>query len=288
MHVQTTVLVDTLRFPESPRWHVGQLWCCDFFTSRVVQIGPNGAVRTVLALDDLPAAIGWAPAGQLLVVSGANRRLLRLDADGLAEVADLTALVAHPCNDMVVDGQGRAYIGSLGFDFGEPDAAPAPGPLLRVDLDGAAHVVAEGLAFPNGMALTPDGRTLIVAESYGARLTAFSVAPDGALTQRRTWAQFDDTQSFETGRITPDGICLDAEGAIWLACPTTRVLLRVREGGSVAERVSLTTIPLACTLGGPERRTLFITTTESLDPSDADAKGRIETLAVAVPGAGRP
>lgn len=288
MDVTTTVLVDSLRFPESPRWHAGRLWCCDFFTSQVVQIGLDGSTHTVLELDDLPAAVGWTPAGELLVVSGANRRLLRLEGGALAEVADLAGLVTYPCNDMVVDSHGRAYIGNLGFDFGSPEAAPGLGSLLHVNPDGTARVAAENLAFPNGLVLTPDERTLIVAESYGARLTAFAVELDGTLTQRRVWAQFDERLTFETGRITPDGICLDAEGAVWLACPTTRAVLRVRAGGAIVQRIPLTTIPLACMLGGPERRTLFIATTESLDPGDTDARGRIETVAVTVPGAGRP
>jgi sugar lactone lactonase YvrE len=288
MHAATTVLVDSLRFPESPRWHAGHLWCCDFFTRQVLQIGLNGSLRTVLELADFPSAIGWTPAGQLLVVSGERRLLLRLDGDNLVEVTDLSALVAYPCNELLVDGHGRAYIGNLGFDFGSPDASPEPGPLLLISPDGSARVVAEGLAFPNGMVLTPDGQTLIVAESYGARLTAFAVAPDGALTNRQVWAQFDDSTTFETGRITPDGICLDAEDAVWIASPTTREVLRVREGGAIAQRISLATIPLACMLGGQEHRTLCITTTDSLDPNDTDARGRIETIVVAVPGAGLP
>src|SRR5207244_6996336 len=138
-----------LRFPEGPRWHEGKLWCCDYFARRVVQVDLNGEVQTVVSLPDLPSAIGWTPEGRLLVVSGRNRRLLRLEDDGdgaLEEVADLSGLVSYPCADMVIDGQGRAYIGNIGFDFGNPQATPKPGPILLVTPEGSARVAADGLA----------------------------------------------------------------------------------------------------------------------------------------------
>jgi len=290
MEMKTTVLVDDLKFPEGPRWREGKLWCCDLFAQQIVRVDLQGGVETVVELPDTPTSFGWTPEGRLLVVSAFARRLLRLEKDGLVQVADLSGLVSYPCNDMVVDGQGRAYIGNMGYDFSDPQAAPKPGPILLVTPEGRARVVADGLAFPNGMVITPDGQTLIVAESHSARLTAFNIEPDGSLLHSRVWAQFEDRgdNGAHEDQIVPDGICLDAEGAVWIASPNTRDVLRVREGAEITQRIPLDTIPLACMLGGPERRTLFITTTESLDPSDSKAIGRIETIQVEVPGAGLP
>jgi sugar lactone lactonase YvrE len=288
MAMKTTVLVDSLRFPESPRWYEGKLWLGDFFAHRVVQIDLEAGVQTVVELPrDLPT-VGWTPDGRLLVSSALSRKLLRLEDGGLVEVADMSELVSYPNNDMVIDGQGRVYISNIGFNFGDPQATPKPGPILLVTPEGRVRIVADGLSFPNGMVITPDGQTLIVAESYAARLTAFRIEDDGSLSHGRVWAQFDDRSGFSGGQITPDGICLDAEGAVWLASPNTREVLRVRQGAEITHRIPIDTTPLACILGGPERRTLFIGTTESLNPGDREAKGRIETVQVDVPGAGRP
>lgn len=283
MNVKTTVLVENLQFPESPRWHDGNLWCCDFFTNRVVRVDLDGNLDTVVALPDMPSALGWTPDGRMLLVLANDRQLLRLDGDELITVADVSHLVRYPLNDMVVDTQGRAYIGNLGYEFGNDEAMPELGPLLLVAPDGGARIVADGLAFPNGLAITPDGGTLLLAESHAARLTAFTIEADGALADRRVWAQFDDGSG-----ITPDGMCLDADGAVWVASPNTRDVLRVREGGAIVTRIGLSTIPLACMLGGPERRTLFMATVGSFDPTEANAIGRIETVQVDIPGAGLP
>jgi sugar lactone lactonase YvrE len=288
MKMKTTVLVDTLKFPEGPRWHEGKLWFCDLFARRVMHVDLQGDVQTVVELSDTPTAPGWTPEGRLLVVSTTARRLLSLEDGELVEVADMSELVPYPCNDMVVDGQGRAYIGNMGFDFGDPQAAPNPGTILLVTPEGSARIVADGLAFPNGMVITPDGQTLVVAESHAARLTAFTIEPDGSLSHRRVWAQFEDLGAFGEGQITPDGMCLDAEGAVWVASPNTRDVLRVHEGAEIRYRIPMDTFPLACMLGGSERRTLFIPTTESLDPTDSQASGRIETIQVDVPGSGLP
>lgn len=287
---RTTLLVDNLRFPEGPRWQEGKLWCCDFFTQRVVSVDPKGNVVTIAELQDVPTSIGWTREGQLLVVSAFDRRLLRLEDAGLVEVADLSDLVSSPLNDMVVDVQGRAYIGNMGYNFGDPQAMPRPGSILLVTPEGSARVAAEGLAFPNGMVITPDGKTLIVAESHAARLTAFSIEPDGSLLSRRVWAQFEDWGDYgeHEGQLTPDGMCLDAEGAVWVASPNTREVIRISEGAEITQRIRLDSIPLACMFGGLDRRTLFITSTESLNPGDSEARGRIETIQVDVPGAGLP
>ncbi len=288
MDLKTTVLVDTLRFPECPRWHEGSLWCSDFFARRVIQVNLHGGEKTVVSLPDMPGGLGWTPQGRLLIVSAFARKLLRLEGSGPVEVADLSSLVTYPNNDMVVDGLGRAYIGNMGFVFGQ--GIPSPAPMLLVTPEGSARVVAEGLAFPNGMVITPDGQTLIVAESHVARLTAFDIEPDGSLSHRGAWAQFEDRGDYgaTAGQITPDGICLDAEGAVWIASPNTRDVLRVKEGAQITFRLPLSTIPLACMLGGEDRRTLFIATTDSLNPTDRQARGRIETIQVDVPGAGLP
>jgi sugar lactone lactonase YvrE len=254
----------------------------------VVQVDLHGGEKTVATLPDMPGGLGWTPQGRLLVVSAFTRRLLRLEDNGLVEVADLSSLVTYPNNDMVVDGLGRAYIGNMGFVFGQ--GTPSPAPLMLVTPEGSVRVVAEELAFPNGMVITPDGETLIVAESHAARLTAFRIELDGSLSHRRAWAQFDDRGDYgaSAGQITPDGICLDAEGAVWVASPNTQDVLRVKEGTQIAFRLPLSTIPLACMLGGEGRRTLFIATTESLNPTDRQARGLIETIQVDVAGAGLP
>jgi sugar lactone lactonase YvrE len=288
METNTTVLVDTIRFPECPRWHEGKLWFSDFFARRVMSVDLGGNVQLVAELQDMPGGLGWTPEGHLLVVSAFARRLLQLEDGGLVEVADLSSLVNAPNNDLVVDGQGRAYIGNMGYVFGR--GAPQPGPLVLVTPEGSARVVAEGLAFPNGMVITPDGQTLIVAESHAARLSAFHIEPDGSLSQRRAWAQFEDFGNYgdTPGQITPDGICLDAEGAVWIASPNTREVLRVQEGAEITDRLALSAIPVACMLGGADRRTLFVATSESQDPTDQQARGRIETIQVGVAGAGLP
>jgi sugar lactone lactonase YvrE len=288
MEMNTTVLVDTVRFPECPRWHDGKLWFSDFFARRVMSVDLGGNVQMVAQFQDMPGGLGWTQEGRLLVVSAFARRLLQLEDDGLVEVADLSSLVNAPNNDLVVDGQGRVYIGNMGYVFGR--GAPQPGPIVLVTPEGSARVVAEGLAFPNGMVITPDGQTLIVAESHAARLTAFHIEPDGSLSQRRTWAQFEDFGNYGAtpGQITPDGICLDAEGAVWIASPNTREVLRVQEGAQITDRLALAAIPVACMLGGEGRRILFIASTESQDPNDRTARGFIETIQVAVAGAGLP
>jgi sugar lactone lactonase YvrE len=211
-----------------------------------------------------------------------NRRVLRLDPDGLHEHADLSALATFHCNDMVVDAQGRAYVGNFGFDLHAPKPDFRKAEIVLVEPDGRTRVAADDLAFPNGTVITPDGRTLVVGESFGARLTAFDVAGDGSLSNRRVWAKLE--------KAVPDGICLDAEGAIWVASPVSAEVLRVHEGGRVSERVPVATQAFACMLGGPDRRTLFVCTAEESHPDACRAKrkGRIETLRVEVPGAGLP
>jgi sugar lactone lactonase YvrE len=288
MTLKTEILLDGLGFPEGPRWHDGKLWFSDMGTCQVMTVDLRGTAQTVVEVPEQPSGLGWLPDDRLLVVSMKDRRLLRLDPDGLVEIADLRELASFHCNDMVVDQQGRAYVGNFGFDVDDPAAVLKHAAIMLVMPDGAARIVADEMVFPNGSVITPDKGTLIVAESFASRLTAFSIERDGFLTGRRVWAQFDDLGfDMSEGRITPDGICLDAEGAIWIASPSGRgEVLRVKEGGKVTHRFQVETQPFAVMLGGPDGRTLFVCTTILSERNSV--KGRIEIVHVAVPGAGLP
>ncbi len=276
---QTRTLLDDLGFPEGPRWHDGRLWFSDFHDQRIRTLTPDGVLETALELDDAPSGLGWTPGGDLLVVSMERRALLRRTADGVHEHADLRGLTRFRANDLVVDARGGAYVSSFGFDL-MAGAAPEPTVLVRVEPYGRVGVAAEDVLFPNGMALTDDGRLLVVAETYGARLTAFDVAPDGALSGRRVFAQLPG--------IAPDGICLDAEGQVWVATARTPEVLRGRESGEVTERVRIGSgsLSYACMLGGAGGRTLFVCTAPTYLPGPR--QGRIEVVEVEVGRAGRP
>ena len=281
MSAELSILVDGLAFPEGPRWHDGRLWFSDMHFHRVVAVDLQGNTETIVEVPQQPSGLGWLPDGRLLVVSMTDRKLLRLDPGGLVEHADLSALASFHCNDMVVDAEGRAYVGNFGFDL-EAQADFKTAELVLATPDGHTRVVADELGFPNGTVITPDGATLIVGESFRERLTAFDVAADGGLSGRREWAP--------TPGAVPDGICLDAEGGIWVASPTSAEVLRVREGGEVTRRISVSTQAFACMLGGPERRTLFVCTAASSSAREtrAQPRGRIEFTEVEVPGAGLP
>lgn len=270
-----------LAFPEGPRWHENRLWFSDMHARQVIAVDTSGRADVVVEVPGQPSGLGWTTDGRLLVVSMTDRRLLRLDSTGLAEVADLSRLASFHCNDMVVDGHGRAYVGNFGFDL-IAQSGFHPAELILVNPDGAARVVARDLAFPNGAVITPDGRTLIVGESSAARLTAFDVKPDGSLVSRRIWA--------DIGPLVPDGICLDAENCVWVASPTTSEVARIREGGEIADRIAVETRAYACMLGGVARRTLFIATASTHEPEAArqTRTGRIEAVDVPVPGVGWP
>ena len=277
-----TPLLTGLCFGEGPRWHDGRLYLSDMHDHRVLAVDESGNAETVVVVETWPSGLGWTPSGDLLVVSMTDRRLLRYDGKRLSAVADLSALASFHCNDMVVDRLGRAYIGNFGFDLHAQSTYKAA-ELIRVDPDGTARVVADDMAFPNGTVITPDGRTLIVGESYGGRLTAFDVAGDGALSGRRVWAQLPQ------GTV-PDGICLDAANGIWVASPTTRECVRVEQGGGISHRVAFEDGAFACMLGGADRRTLFILTSSSSDP-DACRRirdGRIQVVTAPYPGVGLP
>ena len=284
MHRSTATFADGLDFGEGPRWHDGRLWVSDFYQHRVSSYGPDGERRTEVQLEDdeQPSGLGWLPSGELLVVAMLTRRVLRVDGGGGVHVhADLGAIATGPCNDMVVDGRGNAYVGNFGFDM-EAGSRPAAADLALVRADGSVEVVATGLRFPNGSVVTPDGATLVVGESMGARYTAFTIAEDGTLDDRRTWA--------EVPGKGPDGCALDAEGAIWMADASGAGCFRVAEGGEILDHVTASQTVFACALGGPERRTLHLVTAPGFGEATAAGKGlgRIEVVEVDVPGAGWP
>ena len=265
-------------FAESPRWHDNAFWFSDFHDCAVYRVEGEGAPEVVTRVPGEPSGLGWLPDGRLLVVSMTDRKLMRLDPDGLKEHADLSYIATYHCNDMVVDGEGRAYVGNFGAAWGEE---PTQAKLAMVDPDGSVGVAAENLDFPNGCAISEDGKVLLVAETIGGRLTAFDRDEAGALSNRRVWAEVPGT---------PDGICLDADGAVWVAAGVEGAL-RVAEGGRILDRLEVTeNLAVACMLGGAERTTLFVMTTinASTDELVRQRKSRIETAKVDTPGIGWP
>lgn len=292
MTTAAKVIAGGISFGEGPRWRDGRLWFSDFFDHAVKSVTEAGDVRVEFELDDQPSGLGWTPNGDLLVVSMTRRQVLRRTPDGqLHPHADLSTIATWHCNDMVVDGQGRAYVGNFGFDL---DAATADrgfagviadhtaARLALVEADGGVRIAAEDMHFPNGTVITPDGKTLVIGETLAMRLTAFDIAADGSLSNRREWAPL--------GTRVPDGICLDAEGAVWLANPAAPECVRVAEGGKVLEVVTTSAPCFACMLGGEDGRTLFMMTSRPATAEETDGKPRgwIETARVGVGHAGRP
>jgi sugar lactone lactonase YvrE len=276
------ILMTGIAFGESPRWHDGRLWFADWEAEELIAVDLEGHSEVVMPVASFPFCIDWLPDGRLLIVSARDRALLRREPDGtLATHADLSALSEHPWNDIVVDGRGNAYVGNIGFDFEAGE--PAPGILALVAPDGSARQVADGVAFPNGIAVTPDDSTLILAESYASRLTAFDIAADGGLSNRRVWADLDGG--------APDGICLDADGAVWYGDVPNQRCVRVREGGEVVQTIELDRGCFACMLGGADGRTLFLVTRAwggTGGMAGGERTGQILTVEAPAPHAGRP
>jgi sugar lactone lactonase YvrE len=276
------MLKNGLVLGESPRWHDGRLWLADWGAGQVLAVGLDGGSEVMLELSGMPVCFDWLPDGRLLVVSGREGLLLRREAGGEMVVhADLTRLADPPWNDIVVDGRGNAYVGATGFDF--PGGEFAPGILALVTPDGQARQVADGVAFPNGVAVTPDNGTLILAESYGKRLTGYDIGADGSLSPGRVWADLGDG--------VPDGICIDAEGAVWYADVPNQRCVRVREGGEVLQTVQADRGCFACMLGGEDGDTLFIVASEWRGASriaEEAGTGRILATGAPAPGAGWP
>lgn len=292
-----TTLISGLSFTECPRWRDGRLYISDFYTHRVLAVTMDGAAEIVAQVPGQPSGLGFLPDGRLLIVSMCDRRVLRRETDGcLVEYADLSALAPWHLNDMLVDPHGRAWVGNFGFDL--DGGAPARTTvLICVDPGGAARVAADGLGFPNGMVLTPDHRTLIVAETTMNRLSAFAIT-GASLGERRTWAAFGDPpastdvgEMFGQLAVAPDGICLDAEGAVWVADALHGRLLRVAEGGRIMEQLTATGTGLfACMLGGDDGRTLFACAAPTFRAAEASANHQSSVLMikVKVPHAGLP
>jgi sugar lactone lactonase YvrE len=271
-----------IAFGESPRWHDGRLWLSDWGTQEVIAIDHEGRSEVIVRTPASPFSIDWLPDGRLLIISGPDGLLLRREPDGsLVTHADLSGLSGHSWNEIVVDGRGNAYVNNIGFDF--PVGEFAPGTIALLTPDGPARQVADGVAFPNGMAVTPDNSTLIVAESYASRLTAFDVAADGSLSSQRVWA--------DLGGGVPDGICLDAEGAVWYADVPNKQCVRVREGGEVLHTIDLDRGCFACMLGGFEGTTLFMVAQEWSGMESAaggEGSGQLLTTPAPAPAAGWP
>jgi sugar lactone lactonase YvrE len=273
-------------FLECPRWHDGRLYLSDFYTYRVLTIDGSGKAETVVEVPNQPSGLGWLPDGRMIIVSMRDHRLLRLEPDGkLVQHADLTRLAPGHLNDMVVDARGRAYVGNFGFDLMAGESLRST-VLIRVDPDGSATIAAEDLMFPNGSVVL-DG-TLVVAESFGQRLSAFDIAPDGSLSVRRDWVKFGDpptsrdaTTVFEEITIAPDGIGADAEGAIWVADALGRRVVRAKQGEGIVEEISTGEQgAFACMLGGDDGRTLFICAAPGF--AEAERKGAADAQLLAV------
>jgi sugar lactone lactonase YvrE len=274
-----------LKFTESPRWHDGKLWFLDIHDRRIKTVDLTGSVDTVQELPFLPNGFGLTPEGTIVVGDAFQRRVHRGDGAALQQMADISDLTTFCLSDGIVDARGRLYVGDIGYNFLDPAASPVDTcVIVLVGPDGRASVVADNLAFPNGMVITPDGRTLIVGETLGHRLTAFDIRQDGTLGNRRVWAQLPAS-------VGPDGICLDAQGAVWCANPEGEdSVVRVREGGEITDRIKVDTHAYAVMLGGPERRHLFISTSASHDPAEIQRKPTacFQVVEVEVPGAGIP
>jgi sugar lactone lactonase YvrE len=276
-----SVLCTGLVFPEGPRWRGDRLWFSDIRDGAVKTVTPDGTVERQVEVSH-PSGLGWLPDGRLLVIGMEDRVLWRVEADGSLVVhADLTELARAACNDMVVDADGNAYLGAYDIAIGQGVSDPDQGKLVLVRPDGRAEVAAGRLRFPNGMVITPDGATLILAESGGRRLVGFDRHADGTLGSPRTWAELT---------YPPDGICLDADGGVWVANPIGDGASRVLEGGEITDQVTTGSPTLAVALGGADRTTLHLATASSprFEEAQANPAGRIDVAPVAVPAAGWP
>lgn len=261
-------------FGEGPRWFEGLLWFSDMLGEAVHTATMSGSLTTLPLPGHCPSGLGFRPDGSLLIASTEDRQVLRYDGETVVTIADLADLAPASLGDMVVDDAGRAYIGCQALHGGV---------IIRLDPDDGATVVAEDLDFPNGMAITPDRTTLIVAESTGRRLTAFSIADDGALSDRRVFADGLDGP--------PDGIALDAEGGVWAAMTLAHQFERILADGTVTDRIDMgDRVAIACALGGPQRRTLFLlSSTEAYPQRLAGTRlSRLDAVTVTTPGAGLP
>ena len=290
MERKLETLMKGLTFGEGPRWHENKFYFSDFYSHKVYSLDLSGKHEVIVEIPNQPSGLGWTPDGTMLIVSMKDRKLMSLKDGQLKERADLTEFSGFHCNDMVVDIDGNAFIGNFGFNTYDGEEIK-PTNLILVRPGEEPVLAADNLFFPNGTVITPDNKTLIVGETYAARLTAFDKSEDGSLSNRRIWA--DLKVNAEEGTVPlPDGMCIDEEGAIWVASPSTAEVIRVHEGGMISERIPVQTNAFACMLGGEDRRTLFICTSNGsgVDPEAAlrEKSGKIEITQVDVPGCGKP
>lgn len=290
MERKLETLMKGLTFGEGPRWHENKFYFSDFYSHKVYSLDLSGKHEVIVEIPNQPSGLGWTPDGTMLIVSMKDRKLMSFKDGLLTERADLTELSGFHCNDMVVDIDGNAFIGNFGFNTYDGEEIK-PTNLILVRPGEEPVLAADNLFFPNGTVITPDNKTLIVGETYAARLTAFDKSEDGSLSNRRIWA--DLKVNAEEGTVPlPDGMCIDEEGAIWVASPSTAEVIRVHEGGMISERIPVQTNAFACMLGGEDRRTLFICTSNGsgVDPESAlrEKSGKIEITQVDVPGCGKP
>jgi sugar lactone lactonase YvrE len=281
--------ISGLKFGEGVRWHDGRFWYSDFYRHQVSSVSPKGDIRVELEIDDQPSGLGWLPDGRLLVVAMTSQRLLRRETNGsVALHADLKPLAKFHANDMVVDFRGNAFVGCFGFDIngfidhqGLPalfaDPGPPTAPILIVSPEGKVSVASEAHRFPNGMVIVGD--TLIAAETLAPGLTAFDLSSDGVLSNRRAWA----TLSKSPPSIVPDGICIDSEGAIWVANAVACEAVRIGKGGAVLERVETQQLAFSCALGGADGKDLVIATAKDLQSAAKETHGMLEIARVRVP-----
>ena len=290
MERKLETLMKGLTFGEGPRWHENKFYFSDFYSHKVYSLDLSGKHEVIVEIPNQPSGLGWTPDGTMLIVSMKDRKLMSFKDGLLTERADLTELSGFHCNDMLVDIDGNAFIGNFGFNTYDGEEIK-PTNLILVRPGEEPVLAADNLFFPNGTVITPDNKTLIVGETYAARLTAFDKSEDGSLGNRRIWA--DLKVNAEEGTVPlPDGMCIDEEGAIWVASPSTAEVIRVHEGGMISERIPVQTNAFACMLGGEDRRTLFICTSNGsgVDPEAAlrEKSGKIEITQVDVPGCGKP
>ncbi len=272
------VVLEGLAFPECLRWHNDRLWFSDVYDHTVQVVAGPGKASVVLEVEGRPSGLGWLPDGHLLVVSMLDRQVVRLEGRTPVVHADLRPFFEHSANEMVVDETGRAFVGTFGFDV-EGGDAPEPAPLVCVEPDGTAWVVAEGLQFPNGSVIADNGGTLLVAESFAQRITAYEIRLDGSLRNPRVWADLRPN--------VPDGMCLDASGAVWVADPVSQGVMRVDGSSGALDWIETSQPAYGCALGGSDGRTLFISTAAASEPEQCreERTGRIEATKVSVPGA---
>ena len=284
---ECTVVVQGLTFPEGPRWYKDKLYFSDFFTHQVYTIDSSGGCNSIIEVPNQPSGLGWLPDGTLLVVSMIDQKVLAYKNNVLTEYADCSEYANFHCNDMIVNANGNAYIGNFGFNRRKNENIKSTN-LILVRPNEKPVIAANDLYFPNGTIITEDGKNLIIGETYASRLTAFDINDDGSLSNRRLWADLKNIK--KDYNPVPDGICLDAEDAIWMASPSTNEVLRIKKGGIILDKIAVQTNAYACVLGGKDRRTLFVCTSGSSDMQSCIEKrqGRIESFKVEIPGVGIP